>query len=164
MPMPSADVTPMAAGRRLSPGLWIAAAAEIAVAFVIATIILGTDRGSSSASHADMPAIQPARIDWETTTLVLAAITAGQLIWWLATRARIAAVLAAVGLIVLGTVPWPFAYLHHTSALGLSPATDPRLGRGPDVSHVCRSHAAACQTSRATTDNPTTSRTESHVH
>jgi hypothetical protein len=104
----------MAAGRRLSPGLWIAAAAEIAVAFVIATIILDTDQGSSSASHADMHAIRPARIDWETTTLVLAAITAGLLTWWLA----------------------------------------------PDVSHVCRSHAGTCQTSRATTNNPTTSNGE----
>ena len=103
MPIPAADVTPMAAGRRLSPGLWIAAAAEIAVAFVVATIILRTGHGSSSASHSDMPAMQPARIDWEITTLALAAITAAALIWWLATRVRIAAVLAAVGLVVLGT-------------------------------------------------------------
>jgi Cytochrome c oxidase caa3 assembly factor (Caa3_CtaG) len=104
MAVPAAEATPKAGGRRPSPGLWVASAAEIAVAFVVATILFSSRNASSSMGHSDMAGMSPppAQIHWQGTTLVFAALTAGALIRWVATRSRIPAVVAAVGLVAVG--------------------------------------------------------------
>jgi Cytochrome c oxidase caa3 assembly factor (Caa3_CtaG) len=104
MAAPAADATRTAGGRRPSPGLLIAAVAEIAVAFVVATILFSSRNASSSMSRSDMADMRqsPAQIHWQATTLALAAVTVVTLIWWLATRSRIPAVVAAVGLVAVG--------------------------------------------------------------
>ncbi|TAM65256.1 hypothetical protein [Mycobacterium sp.] len=93
--------------RRPSPGLWLAASAEIAVALVVATILFSSRHASPPMSHSDMASMpdmspKPVQIHWQATTLIFAALTVAALIWWLATRARIPAVVAAVGLIAVG--------------------------------------------------------------
>ena len=100
----TAEGAPTVTDRRLSPGLWVAAVAEIAVAFVVATIILRTGHSSSMPDMEDMLGTEPraAHIHWQSTTIVAAVVTAVALAWLAATRARVAAVLAAAGLVGIG--------------------------------------------------------------
>ena len=102
-----ADVAPVDGGQRLSPGLWIAAAIEIAVAVAVSAIIVRTGRasqatGQSESGMASMHSHHSAAIQWHAGTLVAAALTATMVIWWVRTRARLAAVLGAACLIGLG--------------------------------------------------------------
>lgn len=95
------EMSPVAADPyRLTPGLWIAAAAEIAVAIAVGAIML--HYGAAGGSTPDMAEMHlhhhAAQIDWSATSLVIAALTASVLIWWAASRTRIPAVLTAVGL------------------------------------------------------------------
>ena len=95
-------------GPRLSPGLWIASAIEIAVAVGVSAIILraghspslGDVHGSGMASMHSQHSVE---IPWHAATFVVALLTVTALIWWLATRARVPAILAAAGLIGLCT-------------------------------------------------------------
>jgi len=100
----TAGRAPTVSDRRLSPGVWVAAIAEVAVAFVVATIILRTGHSSSLPDMPDMPGMEPqaAHIHWQATTIVAAVVTAAALAWWAATRARVASVLAAAGLVGIG--------------------------------------------------------------
>jgi hypothetical protein len=94
------EVSSVATPQRLTPGLWIAAAAEIAVAIAVGATMLryGTASGSTagmSGAHAHHHSPQ---IHWSASSLTLAALTASALIWWAASRTRIPAALAAAGL------------------------------------------------------------------
>jgi cytochrome c oxidase assembly factor CtaG len=107
MTVPAAEATRKAGGRRPSPALWVASAAEIAVAFVVATILFSSHGASTPMSHSDMAGMpgmspRPVQIHWQAPTLVFAALTAAALIWWLSTRARVPAVVAGIGLIAVG--------------------------------------------------------------
>lgn len=102
-----ADVAPVNGGQRLSSGLWIAAAIEIGVAVAVSAIIVRTGRASEPAGHyesgmASMHSHDSVPIHWHAGTLVVVALTATMLIWWMRTRARLPAILAAAGLIGLG--------------------------------------------------------------
>lgn len=95
------EVPPAAAiPQRLIPGLWIAAAAEIAVAIAVGAMLL--HYGVTGRSTPDIAGMHshhhPAQMHWSATSLVVAALTAGALIWWVRTRASFPAVLTAVGL------------------------------------------------------------------
>lgn len=107
MPDPAADAAPTRGGRRPSPGLWVAAVAEVTVAFVVAAILFTNHNASSPMSNSDMAGMedassQPVQIHWHTTTFVFIALVTAMLTWWLLTRARIPAVIAAVGLVAVG--------------------------------------------------------------
>ncbi len=102
-----ADVAPVGAGRHLSPGLWIAAAIEIGVAVGVSVIIVRTGQSSPAADPSEqgmgsMHPTHPAGIPWPAGTLALAVLMAATLTWWLATRARVPAILTAAGLVGLG--------------------------------------------------------------
>lgn len=105
MPLERADVTRIDHGQRLTPGVWIAAAAEIVVALGVATLILRTG-GSARTSQRGMSDMADTHssslFGWHPGLLIAAGITATALIWWLGTRARFAAILAAAGLLGLG--------------------------------------------------------------
>lgn len=95
------EVPPAAANpQRLTPGLWVAAASEITVAIVVGTIML--HYGAADRSTPDMASLHSdhhaAQIHWSATSLIVAALTASVLMWWMITRASIPAVLTAVGL------------------------------------------------------------------
>lgn len=92
---PAATAASMAGGHRLSPGLFIAAAAEIGVAVTVAMIVLNV--GHTQAMHPQ----SPVGFHWPVKTTAIAALTAGMLIWWLSGRARRPAVAAAAGLALL---------------------------------------------------------------
>lgn len=105
-PLERADVSRVDHGLRLSRGVWIAAAAEIAVALGVGTLILRTGQttdasGNGSSSMADMHASLSPQFLWHPGILIAAGTTAAMLIWWSASRARIAAILAAAGLVGL---------------------------------------------------------------
>ncbi|MGB9306019.1 MAG: hypothetical protein WCB92_20790 [Mycobacterium sp.] len=102
-----AGTTPINGGQRLSPGLWIAAATEIAVAIAVSAIIFRVGLAPPAAGHsesgmASMGSHRPVEIHWHTSILVTAALTALTLAWWMASRARVAAILTAAGLVGLG--------------------------------------------------------------
>lgn len=102
-----ADVAPVNGGQRLSPGLWIAATIEIGVAVAVSAVIVRTGRAGEAAGHyepgmASMHSHHSVPIHWHAGTLVAAALTAIALAWWVRTRARLAAILAAAGLVGLG--------------------------------------------------------------
>jgi hypothetical protein len=85
---------------RVTPGLWVAAAAEIAVAIAVGAILLhygaaGGPTPDMAGGHSQHHAPQ---IHWQPT-FITAALTAAALIWWVRTRASLAAVLTAVGLL-----------------------------------------------------------------
>jgi hypothetical protein len=98
--MLAAEVGSAVDPRRLTPGLWFGAAAEIAVAIAVGAILLHYGSGHAmpdpSGAHSNHQAPQ---IHWSTATLVVAALTTGALIGWAATRTWIPAVLSAAGLI-----------------------------------------------------------------
>jgi hypothetical protein len=88
---------------RVTPGLWVAAAAEITVAIAVGAILL--HYGVSGRSISDMTDMagahsqhHAAQIHWPASSLVVAALTAAALIWWVRTRASLPAVLTAAGL------------------------------------------------------------------
>lgn len=94
------EVRPTAEHQRLTPGLWIVAAAEIAVAIAVGAILLHYGAAGGSTHH------HAPQIHWSAVSLAIAALTASALSWWAATRARIPAILSAVGLIcVVGSEP-----------------------------------------------------------
>lgn len=102
-----AGATAVDDGPRLSPGLWIASAIEIAVALGVSTIALraGHPAPISDVHGSDMAGMHTQRfveISWHAATFMIAIFTAAALIWWLATRARAPAILAAAGLVGLG--------------------------------------------------------------
>lgn len=96
------EVPPAAADRRrLTPGLWIAAAAEIAAAVAVGAIMLRY--GAAARSTPDTAGVHShhhaAHIHGSAISLIGAALTASALIWWANTRAWIPAVLTAAGLV-----------------------------------------------------------------
>ena len=104
MSVPAADVTPIGGGPRLSPRLWIAAAAEIAVALAVATIVLNAGRTvPNHSAMGDMVSSQPTQFHWHPALLAISGLTAATLIWWWVSRTRIPALLAAAGLLLLAT-------------------------------------------------------------
>ena len=108
MRVQAADATPVDHTPRPSPGVWIAAAAEIAVALGVATLMLKSGDTGSAAEHdmpgmTGMPPSPSPQFGWQPSLLIVAGCTAAVLIWWLATRARVPAILAAAGLAFLGT-------------------------------------------------------------
>jgi hypothetical protein len=100
MSSPAADVTPVGANPQLSPRLWIAAAAEIAVAVAVAAVMLNARDHSTMG---DMAGPQPTQFHWHLVFFVATGLTAATLVWWLVTRTRIPALLTAAGLLVLST-------------------------------------------------------------
>lgn len=100
-------MTPITGGQRLSPGLWIAAAIEIAVAIAVSAIILRVGVAPSAAGHSDtdmtsMESHRPMEIHWHAATLLTAGLTALMAAWWMTSRKRVPAILTAAGLIGLG--------------------------------------------------------------
>jgi cytochrome c oxidase assembly factor CtaG len=108
MPLERADVTRVDHSPHLSPGVWIAAGAEIGVAVGVATLILHTGEttqtsGRGSSGMGDMHPPPSLQLSWPPGILIAAVFTAAMLICWLATRARLPAILAAAGLVGLIT-------------------------------------------------------------
>lgn len=102
------DNAPRTLARRWpSPGLWLAAVAELGVALAVAMIVLragGSPSGHAGAGHGvsgRYPQSMP-ETHWGVTSSALTLVTAALLAWWLTTRARTPAVLAAIGLVCLG--------------------------------------------------------------
>jgi hypothetical protein len=103
-----AGAAPLDDSPRLSPGLLIASTVEVGVAIAVSALILRAGHASPTVDQpgsamTSMHSHRSAEIPWHTGTLVVAALTAVTLIWWLATRAQVPAVLAAAGLAGLGT-------------------------------------------------------------
>jgi cytochrome c oxidase assembly factor CtaG len=100
-------MTPITGSQRLSPGLWIAAAIEIAVAIAVSAIILRVGVAPSAAGHSDtdmtsMESHRPMEIHWHAATLLTAGLTALVAAWWMTSRKRVPAILTAAGLVGLG--------------------------------------------------------------
>lgn len=109
MSVPTADTTPRASGPRPAAGVWIAAAAEVIVAIACGSVLLHYGNASSPGTH-PMPDMAGVRshhyapeVHWTAGAIALAAFTVAALIWWAASRAPIAAGLAALGLIGVAT-------------------------------------------------------------
>ncbi|MEB3070655.1 hypothetical protein [[Mycobacterium] vasticus] len=99
MTAPAADTTPNAEGPRLSAGLLVAAAAEIAVAIAVATVMLRL--GHAAPDMSAMHSHDSTQIRWPAATLGVAVLTGAVLIWrWFGPA--ILAVPAAGGLVYLG--------------------------------------------------------------
>jgi cytochrome c oxidase assembly factor CtaG len=81
----------------------MAAAAEIAVAVGVATLVLRTGETTDAAGPGSSGVHPPQspQFHWSSAIFTGAGFTTAMLIWWLATRARIPAVLAAAGLVGL---------------------------------------------------------------
>ncbi len=109
MSAPAADATPQANGRQPSTGVWIAAAVEVVVALAVGAILLHHGGAPSRdipamPDMAGMPSSQHApHAHWTAAAFALVAISVTMLVWWVASRARIPAVLAAVGLAGVAT-------------------------------------------------------------
>ncbi|MGH3556165.1 MAG: hypothetical protein ACRDTK_01340 [Mycobacterium sp.] len=100
MPLKPADSMPVDTGRRLSAGLWVAAGVEIAVAVAVAALILHADHAMPAP---DMHPSRSAEAIWHIGISIFVGFSAVTLAWWLATRARVSAMLAAAGLAGLAT-------------------------------------------------------------
>ncbi|MGO9151861.1 hypothetical protein [Mycobacterium sp.] len=125
MSLRAGDVTKVDHGRPLSAGVWIAAAAEVAVALAIATLMLRTGDAAPAPGHgvpgmADMRSPSSHESDWHPVLFVAAGLTAATMLWWLATRARIAALLAAAGLIGIGTSETVCVMALHSHLVGMA--------------------------------------------
>jgi hypothetical protein len=111
MTLPAADVTSIRGHPHLSPRLWIAAGAEIAVAVAVATTMLHAEHTMPVPEHGesdmgqmeDMGVSHPTEFHWHPVMFIIAGLTVASLIWWLATGRRVAALLTAAGLIGLAT-------------------------------------------------------------
>jgi len=104
---PPANAAAVDGGPRPSRSLWIAAAVEIGVAVAVSAIVLHAGHAppatdGSASGMASMHSHRSVEPHWSAGTLVAAALAAAMLAWWLATRARIPAVLTAAGLVWLG--------------------------------------------------------------
>lgn len=104
-----ADEAPPVDQTRVTPKLFLAAGLEIGAAVAVAALVMrGTHRPDSpSHSHSGMAAMHPETIaaHWPVTTIAAGVFAAGALIWWLSTRSRAGAALAAAGLAVLAASP-----------------------------------------------------------
>ncbi|MCX2930616.1 cytochrome c oxidase assembly protein [Mycobacterium sp. CVI_P3] len=92
---------------RLSPGLWGAAGAEVAVAVAVGVILLRSGHAAPAMHNMpgmdDMPHHQPSttQIHWTTMLAVFSVVAAVAIAWWAATRARAPAAVAVVSLIAV---------------------------------------------------------------
>jgi len=105
MSVPAADATPRSSGQQLPAGVWIAAAVEVVVALAVGVILLhsGDPPPSEARSMPDMVGMpsshHAAQIHWTAGNTAIVAFTGAMLVWWAFSRARVPAVLAAVGLV-----------------------------------------------------------------
>ena len=118
-------MTQITGGQRLSPGLWIAAATEVAVAIAVSAIIFRVGVAPSATDHsgpdmASMESHRPMEIHWHATTLVIAGLTALMLAWWMTSRKRAAAILAAAGLVGLGMSDAVRTIALHSHVIGMA--------------------------------------------
>lgn len=93
-------------GARLTPGVWIAAVAELAVAVAVAVLIQFGQATPAPASMSDMPVMPSThhgtqQLTWSAGSLAVVLLTAATLACWLVTRARVLAVCAAFGLVAV---------------------------------------------------------------
>jgi hypothetical protein len=106
MSFDTAGATPDNGHPRPSARVWVAAAAEIAVAAGVATLILQMGASTTAGGHHHMGMAEahsyPSQIHWPPAVFILASLTAAMLALWIVTRARIPAALAAAGLVGLG--------------------------------------------------------------
>lgn len=125
MSVQTGDVAKAGPGRAPSPGVWIAAAAEIAVALAIATLMLRTGHTTATPGHgapgmADMRSPSVPESGWDPVLFVAAGLTAAAMFWWLTTRARGAALLAAAGLVGIGTSETVRVMALHSHLVGMA--------------------------------------------
>ncbi len=125
MSVQAGDAAKVGHSRPLSPGVWIAAAAEIAVALAIATLMLRTGDTAATTGHgapdmADMRSPSAPESGWDPVLFVAAGLTAAAMFWWLATRARIPAILAAAGLTGIGTSATVRVMALHSHLVGMA--------------------------------------------
>jgi cytochrome c oxidase assembly factor CtaG len=125
MSLRAGDVPKVDHTRPLSPGVWIAAAAEIAVALAIATLMLRTGGTAPATGHAapgmsDMRSSSAHESGWDPVLFVAAGLTVAAMFWWLATRARIPAILAAAGLAGIGTSETVRVMALHSHLVGMA--------------------------------------------
>lgn len=106
-----ADEAPPVDQTRLTPKLFLAAGLEIGAAVAVAALVMrGTHRPEPSGhvhSHSGMAGMYPeaAAAHWSVATIGAGVFAAGALLWWLSTRSRAGAALAAAGLAVLAASP-----------------------------------------------------------
>lgn len=100
MSSPTIDVEPGDPSPLSSPRLWLAAGVEIAVAIAIGAVMV--DAQQTATPHHGMHS-HHSQLHWNPLLFVVGGVTAAALIWWLATRDRIAALLTAAGLTILGS-------------------------------------------------------------
>lgn len=94
---------------RLTPKLFLAAGLEIGAAVAVAALgTRGTRRPDSpSHSHSGMAAMHPenAAAHWSVAAVATGVVAAGAVLWWMRTRSRAGAALAAAGLAALAASP-----------------------------------------------------------
>jgi len=125
MSVQTGDVAKAGPSRAPSPGVWIAAAAEIAVALAIATLMLRTGDTAATSGHgapgmADMRSPSVPGSGWDPVLFVAAGLTAAAMFWWLTTRARVAALLAAAGFVGIGTSETVRVMALHSHLVGMA--------------------------------------------
>lgn len=125
MSVRAGDAAKVGHSRPLSPGVWIAAAAEIAVALAIATLMLRTGDTAATSGHgapdmADMRSPSAPESGWDPVLFVAAGLTAASMFWWLATRARITTILAAAGLTGIGMSETVRVMALHSHLVGMA--------------------------------------------
>ncbi|OBK87514.1 cytochrome c oxidase assembly protein [Mycolicibacter sinensis] len=91
-------------GARLSPGLWVAAAAELAVAVAVGAVLLRSNATVMPVHHQQhMPGAHHSstQVHWTVGFFTIAALTAALLLCWTIFRTRVLAFAAAGGLIAV---------------------------------------------------------------
>ncbi|MGV0643957.1 cytochrome c oxidase assembly protein [Mycolicibacterium sp. XJ2546] len=95
------EATSLTDNRPPWPRLWLAAGAEIGVAVVVAAILFGAAKTTSSGDPHTGMHVHASPISWNAAVTVAAVVTAAAFTWWALTRDRIPAVLTAGGLVGL---------------------------------------------------------------
>lgn len=83
------------------PSLWLAAATELAVAATVAMILLPMSHYAGRDTAGTLSHSMPG-MHWSAVSTSVVLVTGALLVWWLATRARVPAVTAALGIVFLG--------------------------------------------------------------